>query len=255
MAEENEMSEAVPAVAGIRNIGNTCYLNACLQAMASSPRLVHHVMSLAEAMKELQQRHDGRQARPSLAAQLVSKLQAAYRFLVKGQCLPAANSLIQGTCCSLMPGTYNSPPQLDIFKAAMLYGDTDSSYTSKAAVCWVCVGPDDSDLSLEYLTARAAQGHLTQQLAEILAALQPQYTAAALHSHGNSSSAGSVRPPAAVDPGGLLSLLSWFTPDGMLERGLQHDAAEAFEVCVSTAHHQEEVGSSCSRMQQTPAVL
>lgn len=91
-------------------------------------------------------------------------------------------------------------------------------------------GPDESDHSAEALTARAAQGALTIQLHCILAALQARQgleEEAAKLPLGFSNSRGSV-----VNPTALLAALAWHIPEGVLERGYQHDVAEALEVCI-----------------------
>lgn len=79
-------------------------------------------------------------------------------------------------------------------------------------------GPaDERPLSHAQLTAQAAQGHLTRALHKLLTALQPQ----------QQQQQHAVR---AVHPGEVLSRLSWYVPAGVLEPGLQQDAAEALEV-------------------------
>lgn len=102
--------------------------------------------------------------------------------------------------------------------------------TPVACVYVTLSGPDESSHTAEALTARAAQGNLTIQLHGILTALQACQgldKEAAKPPQGFSSSRGSV-----VNPSALLSALAWHIPEGVLERGYQHDVAEALEVCT-----------------------
>lgn len=75
----------MPNVAGIRNVGNTCYLAASLQAMASSPTLVQHITTLADTMKRSQRTAEASQHEVSLIGRVAAGLQAVYKFLVTGE--------------------------------------------------------------------------------------------------------------------------------------------------------------------------
>ena len=78
---------------------------------------------------------------------------------------------------------------------------------------------DDAAPTQQQLTAAAAQGHLTRALHKLLTALQPQQ-----------QQQWRREGVPAVHPGEVLSRLSWFVPEGVLEVGVQQDAAEALGV-------------------------
>lgn len=89
-------------------------------------------------------------------------------------------------------------------------------------------GPaDELPLSQQQLVAEAAQGKLTRALHQVLKQLQPWSPMPDTLNHQHQHS-----PPRAVHPGGVLSCLQWFVPEGVMEPGQQQDAAEALEVRV-----------------------
>ena len=96
----------------------------------------------------------------------------------------------------------------------------------------VDTGPADEPApSHAQLTAQAAQGHLTRTLHTLLTALQPQQQPRV----------------AAVHPGDVVAALAWFVPEGVLETGVQQDAAEALGVrrglCWQEEQHETFAGA------------
>jgi ubiquitin C-terminal hydrolase len=74
-----------PAVAGLCNLGNTCYFNAALQAMASSRHFtdcISNISAAFEATAKPEQQED-----TSLAQQLQACLKAAAKFVWEGKLL------------------------------------------------------------------------------------------------------------------------------------------------------------------------
>lgn len=77
---------------GLANAGSTCYMNAALQAMASSEALVSHVADLAAALAPSPPADSGGTTPPpggacavrSAIAQAASAVGAALRFLLTG---------------------------------------------------------------------------------------------------------------------------------------------------------------------------
>jgi uncharacterized UBP type Zn finger protein len=72
-----------PAVAGLHNLGNTCYLNAALQAMASSKQFTSCIGSMAQAF-EVTAAPEPHQ-KSSWVQQLGEGLAAAARFVWSGK--------------------------------------------------------------------------------------------------------------------------------------------------------------------------
>ena len=81
---EPDASSTAPAVAGLYNLGNTCYLNAALQAMASSRELTACIATLAHAY-EATAAATQQQQQPSLLQQLGQGLKAAAKFVLHGE--------------------------------------------------------------------------------------------------------------------------------------------------------------------------
>lgn len=102
-------------------------------------------------------------------------------------------------------------------------------------------GPiDDSAPSTAQLIAEAAQGRLTRSLHAVLSALQPQQPCCDTLPPPQQQQQQCLvqrrpRVAAAVHPGEVLSRLAWYVPEGVLEPGLQQDAAEALEVRLRLA--------------------
>lgn len=106
-------------------------------------------------------------------------------------------------------------------------------------------GPDADEAALTpaQLTATAAQGRLTRALHTLLSALQPQQQQqqqqqpdAASQSHCQQQQEQGrrrQRSVSVVHPGEVVSCLSWYVPEGVLEPGQQQDAAEALGVSVT----------------------
>lgn len=72
------------AVAGLTNLGNTCYLNAALQAMASSRTFTDCIASLAAAFAATAAPPQQQQHGASLVQQLLAGLHAAATFVLHG---------------------------------------------------------------------------------------------------------------------------------------------------------------------------
>lgn len=72
-------------VPGLANIGNSCYLNAALQAMGSSPVFCERVAQLAALLQETQKGQNMHEPAPSLTERLFSTLHAGWRFLLHGK--------------------------------------------------------------------------------------------------------------------------------------------------------------------------
>lgn len=72
-----------PAVAGLCNLGNTCYFNAALQAMASSRHFIDCIAVLSAAFETTAEPEQ--EERLSLAQQLQACLKAAAKFVWEGK--------------------------------------------------------------------------------------------------------------------------------------------------------------------------
>jgi ubiquitin C-terminal hydrolase len=70
-------------VAGLCNLGNTCYFNAALQAMASSRHFTNCIFNLSAAFEATAE--PGQQKHTSLVQQLQGCLKAAAKFVWEGK--------------------------------------------------------------------------------------------------------------------------------------------------------------------------
>lgn len=77
-------ADAPLAVAGLTNLGNICYLNAALQAMASSRTFTDCISSLAAAFTATAAQEQQQQQGASFAQQLLGGLHAAASFVLYG---------------------------------------------------------------------------------------------------------------------------------------------------------------------------
>lgn len=82
--EQGDADLNPPTVAGLKNLGNTCYLNAALQAMASSRTFTDCIASLAAAFTAMAAQQQQQQQGASFVQQLLAGLHVAANFVLHG---------------------------------------------------------------------------------------------------------------------------------------------------------------------------
>lgn len=81
-----EAAAATAVVPGLHNLNNTCYLNAALQALASSQHFTAFIATAAEAFEATAQQPDDSQ---TLLQQLQAVIKSAVHFVWQGEAFVA----------------------------------------------------------------------------------------------------------------------------------------------------------------------